>query len=165
MEAMMKRRYFHVVVAVAAMILLGAMAWGIGRGARSLLERQAAPLPTQKASPTSPPKAKATPTHPPASRVPTAFLSTPPTSTLRPTSTPAPTVTPTATPAWETVQAGEGLYQVCRRHCPGRWPGHSVPPDLEEYAHYVAHTNGLRWGTRGPTLRGGERLRMPTCPR
>jgi hypothetical protein len=66
--------------------------------------------------------------------------------------------------AWETVRAGEGLFQVCRRHCRGRWPENNVPPQLERYARAVAQTNDLRWGWWGPRLETGQKLRMPPCP-
>ncbi len=59
---------------------------------------------------------------------------------------------------------GEGLYQVCRRHCPGQWTENDVPPRLDEYAREVARVNELRWGLRGPALRKGQRLHMPPCP-
>jgi hypothetical protein len=91
-------------------------------------------------------------------------VATPPASTPAPTSTPMSTLAPAPTEEWETVQSGEGLYQVCRRHCPGIWSGSDVPSSLEEYAREVAQMNGLRWGLWGPWLEGGQTLRMPPCP-
>jgi hypothetical protein len=79
------------------------------------------------------------------------------------TSTPAPIPQPSPTTAvageWATVQSGEGLFMVCRRHCQGRWP----PDDdaLATYAEAVAELNGLPWP---PDLSPGQRLRMPSCP-
>jgi hypothetical protein len=60
----------------------------------------------------------------------------------------------------EVVQSGDGLFQVCRRHCPERWP-----PDDDElatYAQQVAELNGLSWPD--PALSPGQILKMPPCP-
>ena len=70
---------------------------------------------------------------------------------------------PTQPPAGlteEIVQSGEGLYMICRRHCPGRWP----PDDdaLATYAQEVAELNNLSWPN--PALSPGQSLRMPSCP-
>lgn len=73
-----------------------------------------------------------------------------------------PTFTPAPAPALEFVQPKEGLYQVCRRYCPGRWTTYAVPPDLEEYAREVARINSLDWPD--PALSPGQRIRMPPCP-
>jgi hypothetical protein len=166
MEGNAKQKYLYILGAVVAVALLGAAAWGIGWGARSLFERRAASPVTQTPAPTRtmPATVEPTKTSAPAELAPTATPSSAPTRLLRPTSTPASTLAPTPTPAFEVVRAGEGLYQVCRRHCPGQWPGREVPPELEAYARQVARANGLRWGLWGPRLSGGQKLRMPSCP-
>ncbi len=80
-------------------------------------------------------------------------------ATFAPAATPLPP--PTAATAGEstTVQAGEGLFMVCRRHCQGRWP----PDDdaLSTFAQAVTELNGLSWP---PDLSVGQSLRMPPCP-
>lgn len=155
---MLKLKPANVLTLIAVIIVLGGVAWGMGWLAHSLFDRQAAPPATATA--TVEPTATPTSTAP----APTATLSSPPTSTLRPTSTPAPTLVPTPTESWMTVEFGEGVYQVCRRHCPGQWPGDDVPPSLEEYAREVTRVNGLRWRLRGPRLEAGQTLHMPPCP-
>ncbi len=77
------------------------------------------------------------------------------------TSTPAPPPPPTAVTAgeWATVQSGEGLLVVCRRHCLGRWP--SDDDALATYARAVTELNGL---SSPDLLLPGQRLRMPPCP-
>jgi hypothetical protein len=75
---------------------------------------------------------------------------------------PVPT-TPAGGGAWETVQPGESLYQVCRRHCPHKWPSStSFDSELKTYAEQVARLNGLGWPN--PVIASGQRLEMPTCP-
>jgi hypothetical protein len=60
----------------------------------------------------------------------------------------------------EVVQSGDGLFQVCRRHCSERWP----PDDdaLTTYAQQVAELNGLSWPD--PALSLEQVLKMPPCP-
>lgn len=78
------------------------------------------------------------------------------------TKAPAPTA-PSGGESWETVQPGESLYQVCRRHCPHKWPSStSFDAELKAYAEEVARLNGLGWPN--PVLRSGQRLEMPPCP-
>jgi len=78
------------------------------------------------------------------------------------TKAPAPTA-PAGGESWETVQPGESLYQVCRRHCPHKWPSStSFDAKLKAYAEEVARLNGLGWPN--PVLRSGQRLEMPPCP-
>jgi hypothetical protein len=78
------------------------------------------------------------------------------------TEAPAPTA-PTTGEAWETVQPGESLYQVCRRHCPHKWPSStSFDSALKAYAEQVARLNGLGWPN--PVISSGQRLEMPACP-
>ena len=144
---------------VAALIALGALAWGIGWAAHSLFAGQAASQPTQTITPPPPPLS----TYAPSSALPT-LTSLAPRGALQPTSTLAPTSVPTPTANWEIVRAGEGVYKVCRRHCPGRWRADDVPPGLEEYAREVAEINDLSWGLWGPSLQEGQRMRMPPCP-
>jgi hypothetical protein len=81
---------------------------------------------------------------------------------------PQPSEEPTATPAVEStsvageevVQSGDGLFQVCRRHCSERWP----PDDdaLPVYAQQVAEMNALDWPD--PALSPDQVLKMPPCP-
>jgi len=144
----------QIALLVGAFLLLAAVAWGIGWAAHGLLDRQTTPPATTAepavGAPTSPALA-ATSVQPPAPH---------PTSTLRPTSTPVPTLVVTPTAEIEIVQHEEGLYQVCRRHCPERWPPDDA--DLKEYARGVARLNGLPWPN--PALSPGQRLRMLPCP-
>jgi len=86
------------------------------------------------------------------------------TATESPSATKAPAPTaPAGGESWETVQPGESLYQVCRRHCPHKWPSStSFDAELKAYAEEVARLNGLGWPN--PVLRSGQRLEMPPCP-
>ena len=139
-----------IVLLFGAVLLLGAVAWGVGWAARALRDRQAAPSPTETT---------ATPTV--LIPLPSPTLTTASSSDIpAPTSTLMPTPTPLSVERWETVQQDEGLYMVCRRHCPGRWPPDD--DDLIEYAQEVARLNGLSWPD--PPLDRGQRLRMPPCP-
>lgn len=144
------------VLFVLMLVLVGALAWGVGWVAHGTLDRQAVPSPTATVRPT----ATATSGSPP-TIAPSPSPEVKPPGTLRPTSTPLPTLTPAPTLAWEVVQRGEGLYQVCRRHCPGRWPAYGVPSDLDNYAREVARLNRLTWP---PHLYPGQKLQMPPCP-
>lgn len=157
----MNVRPVHILIAIAVVVVLGVVAWGIGWMAHSLLGPQAAPLPTATVeTPATPTLAAPTSTVVSASPLPDDQ-----TGTLRPTSTLRPTVTPSPTPAYAIVQPREGLYEVCRRHCPNNWPDSGISPGLEEYAREVARINSLRWGWgRGPSLKAGQRLEMPPCP-
>jgi len=87
-----------------------------------------------------------------------------PMATESPLATKAPASTaPAGGEAWETVQAGESLYQVCRRHCPHRWPSSTAfDPALKAYAEQVARLNGLGWPN--PVIHTGQQLEMPACP-
>jgi len=159
---MFKLRPIHVLVFVVALVLLGALAWSVGWVAHSLVGGgRAAATATVTATVTG-----ATPTDVPATPAPTPTDVSPaavtPTSTPQPTSTPMSTLTLPPVEEWETVRQGEGLYQICRRHCPGRWPAYGIPPDLEGYARKVAQLNGLRWPN--PVMHKGQKLRMPLCP-
>ena len=65
----------------------------------------------------------------------------------------------------EIVQFGDGLYAVCRRHCPDSWPEGGAPDSLSNYAHEVARINNLYWSVLGvPRLDEGQQLWMPPCP-
>jgi hypothetical protein len=78
------------------------------------------------------------------------------------TSTPMPTM-PRPQESVETVRRGEGLYDVCLRHCPEGSFEDDVA--LKEYAHQVADLNALPWlPMREPKLFAGQELRMPPCP-
>ena len=146
----------RILILVVVLLVLGAAAWGVGWVAHDLFIRRAAPAPP--------------PTIPPTLTVATSIAGPAPSPTIaatgtpRPTVTPAPTFAPTPTEEWETVRQSQGLYQVCRRHCSGKWAEDNVPPSLEEYARQVARTNGLQWGISGPSLQNGQRLLMPPCP-
>ncbi len=166
---MSKLRLRRVLILVVALVLLGALAWGVGWIAHSLVSRPTPPPLAATATATATPAlAVATATEVPATSAPAPTpvspAAVPPTSTPAPTSTPMPTLTPTPTEEWEIVQLGEGLYQVCRRHCPGRWSGSGKPSSLDKYAREVARMNGLRWGWWGPKLHEGQALLMPACP-
>ncbi|MEA3308850.1 MAG: hypothetical protein U9Q70_04975 [Chloroflexota bacterium] len=156
---MLKLRPVHILVFVVALVLLGALAWGVGWAAHSLVggERAATATPTAILTPSL--TVATTPTAGP-TQIPAKLA----TSTPQPTSTPMSTLTPPPVEEWETVRQGEGLYQICRRHCPGRWPGTDVPSSLDAYAREVARMNGLRWGWRGPQLHKGQKLQMLPCP-
>lgn len=96
-------------------------------------------------------------------------VTTPSESTPSPplaTSTPRPTSTPNPTPAGPvvvTVNPGEGLYQVCRRHCAGCWGDNELPASLMDYAEKVARENNIPWNFGNPLLRKSH-LTMPLCP-
>ena len=147
------------------LILLGAMAWGAGWMAHALLDTPTAPSSTTKVQPTNQPSVTTPP--PPSPSLTPSVQTTPnptaipaPTATLNPTSMPSPSVTDRE----EIVQQGEGLYAVCRRHCPdNNWPDGGIPADLQEYAEQTAQDNNLI-GTN-PNLGVGQRLNMPPCPR
>lgn len=159
----MNLRPLHILIGVVIIVILGAMAWGIGWVAHSLLSQQATPPPMVAVEPTvilmTSTFAAPTSTALAASPLPAGQTGTP-----RPTSTLRPTVTPSPTPAHAIVQPGEGLYEICRRHCPNSWPDGGISPGLEEYARDVARINSLRWGWWGPRLKAGQRLEMPHCP-
>ena len=154
-------RRIQILVVGGVLIVLGSLAWGMGWAARSLLTRQAMPLPTATVGTPAPPTATASPVAP----TPAGSLPSPPvvhsTSTPQPTSTPMPTSTPAHASQPKIVKPGEGLYQVCRRHCPGRWSADDIPPDLIAYAKEVARLNRLPWP---PELLSGQELQMPPCP-
>jgi hypothetical protein len=165
---------------IGVIVLLGAVGWGIGWLAPRVLAPRETPTPTQAAGPTSAPtsapttvstapQATAAPPTPAGDGAPvddsltggTLPAATPegaePTSEppLAPTTVPAP-----AAGGSEVVQSGDGLFQVCRRHCPERWP----PDDdaLPVYAQQVAELNGLSWPD--PALSLEQTLEMPPCP-
>jgi serine/threonine protein kinase len=81
-----------------------------------------------------------------------------------PTVAPTPILTPTELLETITVQPGETLYQVCQRHCPGKWSsaGVDVDPELKTYAEQVARINGISWEI--PVVNPGQVLKMPPCP-
>jgi hypothetical protein len=155
---------------VGVILLLGLVGWGIGwLVPRVLAPRETpTPTPTQMARPTATPTVAPVPTLTPAAPEATGVL---PTSTgddspsASPESAPEPTAAPVVEPTLiaeenEVVQSGDGLFQVCRRHCPERWP-----PDDDElttYAQRVAELNGLSWPD--PALSPGQILKMPSCP-
>jgi len=152
-------------VLITLIFILVIVALGIGWGVRrafdspdeqspaTMLESTAPPAAATQGSSTQVVATLANTLLPPAD----ALTSTP---ALLPSPTPVPLATLPATAGeWESVQSGEGLYMVCRRHCPARWP----PDDdaLATFAQTVAELNGLAWP---PALSVGQRLRMPPCP-
>lgn len=146
------------VLAFGTLLMVGLLAVGLGWGAHALVDWMAPVATTPVVS--SVPGTETpfpTPTLPPMLETPSRPLPAP-TSTLAPTSTPD--------QHREIVQANEGLYDVCRRHCPGRWPVSRVPHELDQYAHDVAAHNGLSWPRRsqGPRLDPGQELLMLPCP-
>jgi hypothetical protein len=84
-----------------------------------------------------------------------------PDTTAVPTVEPAPTA-PVEGTGSKTVLAGETLYQVCRRHCPHKWPSGAFDAELRAYAQRVAELNNLGWPD--PLIIPGQTLQMPTCP-
>jgi LysM repeat protein len=84
-----------------------------------------------------------------------------PNATAIPTTAPVPTA-PSSAAGTKTVQAGETLYQVCRRHCPHKWPSGAFDAELRTYAQQVAELNGLGWPD--PIISPGQTLQMPACP-
>lgn len=147
---------------LAAVLALSAVgAWGMGWLAHGVFDRWPGQLPTAEVGSTVVRAEISPPTAPVSIAVPSSL----PTSVPRPTSTPMPTPASAPAETWDTVGRGEGLYQVCRRHCPGRWSANGVPPDLVRYAGEVARLNGLFWRhPHGPIVRFDQELRMPSCP-
>jgi hypothetical protein len=154
---------------VGVVVLLGLVGWGIGWLAPRVLAPRETPTPTQAARPTATrtvapvptvaptvPEATDAPPTPAGDETPTAAG---PDGTVEPTD--ASEVEPTLIAEdTEVVQSGDGLFQVCRRHCPERWP-----PDDDElttYAQQVAELNGLSWPN--PALSLEQVLKMPPCP-
>lgn len=159
---MSKLKPVHILIIVAVIIVLGAAAWSVGWAARRLVGPNAAPTPTAIEIATA--TEQSAPTAIPATATTTAAPSTPsPVADYTPQATSTKLV-PTATPTeeWETVRSGEGLYQVCRRHCQGKWLQEDVPPSLERYAQETAEHNNLSWPN--PPLSTGQKLQMPPCP-
>lgn len=147
---------------IGVLVLLGVVGWGIGWLAPRVLAPRETPTPTQMARPTAASTMVPVPT-----LAPTMLEATdvPPTPAASPQITTEPTAVPVIEPTLiaeenEVVQSGDGLFQVCRRHCPERWP-----PDDDElttYAQQVTELNGLSWPD--PALSPGQILKMPPCP-
>ncbi|MBN1811955.1 MAG: hypothetical protein JXA14_08980 [Anaerolineae bacterium] len=158
---------------IGVIVLLGAVGWGIGWLVPRVLAPRETPTPTQMARPTATRTMLPVPT-----LASTALEATdvPPTpagddvpTVASPDSASEPSAEPTAAPVTEptliaeeseVVRSGDGLFQVCRRHCPERWP-----PDDDElttYAQQVAELNGLSWPD--PALSPGQILKMLPCP-
>jgi len=80
----------------------------------------------------------------------------------RATSTPRPTSVPAPEAGTVIVQRREsGLYDVCRRYCPGIEDDFEL---LDIYARDIAHLNDLPWLETGPHIQEGQELRMLPCP-
>jgi hypothetical protein len=147
---------------IGVILLLGAVGWGIGWLAPRVLAPREMPTPTQMVRPTAAPTTAPVPTLAPTAPEATGV---PPTAASLEGTTVEPTAAPVIEPTLiaeenEVVQSGDGLFQVCRRHCPERWP----PDDdaLMIYAQQVAELNGLSWPN--PALSPGQILKMPPCP-
>jgi len=142
----------HILILVVALVLLGALAWGVGWVAHSLVARSA---PTSAATMAPPALPAATPTS--TAPLPTAAH---PTSTPRPTSTPAPTITPSPTPAETTYTVTPrdgGLWDVARHACALTDPG-----EIEVFVERIKERNGL-YGPN-PVIHPGDVLIIPPCP-
>jgi hypothetical protein len=154
---------------VGVILLLGAVGWGIGWLVPRVLVPHETPTPTQMARPTATrtvaPVPTLAPTAPEATEVPPTPVGDDSPTAASPDSAAEPTAAPVTEPTLiaeenEVVQSGDGLFQVCRRHCPERWP-----PDDDElttYAQQVVELNGLSWPN--PALSLEQVLKMPPCP-
>jgi hypothetical protein len=155
---------------IGGIILLGLVGWGIGWTAQRLFTSKETPMSTETVKPlvTFPP-ATATPMETIDGGVITPVIvatqAVSPTVSAEGTDVPSAVSTDVPRPTLieeenEVVQSGDGLFQVCRRHCPERWP----PDDdaLPAYAQAVAELNGLVWPD--PALSPGQILKMPPCP-
>ncbi|OQA13638.1 MAG: hypothetical protein BWY63_03404 [Chloroflexi bacterium ADurb.Bin360] len=158
----MKIKPAQIFLGVGILFVIGLLAIAGGWLARQWLAAPATISPTTPATApaaglepqTATPMPSPTPTETP----PGAELADPKTtSTPRPTSTTLPSPTPTPAPEYETVRLGEGVLQVCRRHCPG-----IAGAELQECKQEVIRLNSL-WGSN-PNLYAGQRLLMPSCP-
>lgn len=160
---------------VGVILLLGLVGWGLGWLAPRVLAPRETPTPTQMARPTATsttvPVPTLAPTVPEATDIPqTPAAGDSPTGDGSPAdASPEGTAEPTAVPVIEptliaeeneVVQSGDGLFQVCRRHCPERWPPDDA--ELTTYAQQVTELNGLSWPD--PALSPGQILKMPPCP-
>ena len=108
----------QVIMFVVGLVVLGALAWGLGWMAHSLFDRGAAPPPTATVEPTTPLTAahSPTPTPPPASPPPATLMQPPDGATSPATSTPAPTEERSVEAV--TAEASDrGVYDVVRRAC------------------------------------------------
>ena len=143
---MSKLRAGHILVLVVALVLLGALAWGVGWVAHSLMV-QPTPLPAATTTPTVLPTSAPT-VAPILTAEPTQASTESVTSTPVPTSTPAPTITPSPTPAFilHTVRWGDTLYSLARRY------GTTVEA--------IRAANGLR----SDRIRIGQTLKIPLDP-
>jgi len=135
-----------------ALLLLGALAWGIGWAAHGLFERLVAP-PDETVGPTSPP--------PTAGNSPTASPTPPESATVPATST----VLPTAEDSVETmiVRANDrGVYDVVRRAC-GLSRGYVLSLD-DEIVQETWQLNGFV--VENPAIFEGQEIQVPTylCP-
>lgn len=139
-----------------SLLFLAGLGWLAGWGLHALVagSRPVAPTPTPSITSTVT-SSSGKPAQPTATGTP---------ASTQATSTPAPTSSPTPRSDSITVLPGEGLYEVCRRHCPGRFDGPDGEQVLDDYARRVADHNGLPWGWRGPNLEPGQKLDMPPCP-
>jgi hypothetical protein len=155
---------------IGVLVLLGVVGWGIGWLVPRMLAPRETPTPTRMARQTATPTMAIVPTDVPPTPAgddssagePTPLVASPESATEPPSE---PTVVPVVEPTLiaeenEVVQSGDGLFQVCRRHCPERWP-----PDDDElttYAQQVTELNGMSWPD--PALSPGQILKMPPCP-
>jgi len=150
-----KLRPGHILILVVALVLLGALAWGVGWVAHSLVGRSVqSPTPVATATPTVPttPVPVVTPTPLPVAH---------PTSTPMPTSTPVPTIAPSPTPyRIYVVQPREGLLAIARKMCP------HLRTYQEQYSFAVQIMNanpGIIHNINQVPV--GARIVIPPCPR
>jgi hypothetical protein len=154
---------------IGVIVLLGVVGWGLGWLAPRVLAPPETPTPTQMVRPTATstivPGPTLTPTAPEATGVPQTPAGDDAPTAVGPENTAEPTTASVIEPTLiaeenELVQSGDGLFQVCRRHCPERWPPDDA--ELTTYAQQVTELNGLSWPD--PALSPGQVLEMPPCP-
>ena len=152
----------QIVLWVGGLLLLGALAWGIGWTAHGLFDRFAPPVETVE--PTAvPPTVANGPTTPP-TLPPSATPTQPPESTTAPVPATS-TVVPTADDNVETivVEANDrGVYDVVRRAC-GLSGNYTLSPD-DEIVQETWKLNGFV--EENPPIIEGQEIQVPIhlCP-
>ena len=111
---------------IGGIILLGVVGWAIGWLVPGLFTPRETPTPTPMVRPIATRTATPAPTPVPTDAPPAPAGDDSPTVVSPEGTAEATTVTviePTLIAGEnEAVQSGDGLFQVCRRHCPERWP-------------------------------------------
>jgi hypothetical protein len=155
-------RKSRLILLLGVLVLLGAVAWGVGWGARVFFDRWAAPPPTATAEPTALPMAT------PADLSPTILaiaspspLAQQPARTLVSTVTPIPTPVSSPTPQFRTyvTRDGEGLAAIARIVCPNL----VTYQDREDFAFQIQHYNPGKIQNID-VVREGIELVIPPCP-